>query len=101
MSGAVCPNCGKENAYGGTVVWCECSGWLDEDTLGSRFDLYGALYILCTRYHTGQASRGYRILSRLSQAGYSPGLSVQQHTFESKEMRDIYLTLAARYRHDL
>ena len=66
-----------------------------------RFDLFGALYILCCRYHTGQASRGYRILSRLSRAGYSPGLTVQRHEFESEEQRDLYLTLAARYRHDL
>jgi hypothetical protein len=27
--GAVCPRCGGESRYSGTVVWCECSGWLD------------------------------------------------------------------------
>lgn len=75
---------------------------LSLEDISRRLDLYGALYILCSSYHTGQASRGYRILSRLSsQADYRPGLSVQRGDFESEEQRDIYLTLAARYRHDL
>ena len=69
--------------------------------LGNRFELFGALYILCSRWHSGQWSRGYRILSRLSIAGYSPGLSVSNHRFESEEMRDRYLGLARKYRHSL
>ena len=65
-----------------------------------RFDLYGALYLLCSRWHSGQWSRGYRILSRLSVAGYRPGLSVQSNRFESAEQRDCYRRLY-RYRHTL
>jgi hypothetical protein len=63
-----------------------------------RFDLYGALWLLCSRYHSGQWSRGYRLLSRLSRAGYKPGIGLQRGQFESDEQRAIYLTLAARYR---
>lgn len=66
-----------------------------------RFDLYGALYLLCTRYHSGQWSRGYRILSRLSIAGYRPGLSIQSNRFESEDQRDIYRALWRKYRNSL
>ncbi len=66
--------------------------------LDDRFDLYGALWAFCSRWHGGQSSRGYRILSRLSRAGYSPGLGLQQGRFESDEQRDIYRALLA-YRH--
>lgn len=66
----------------------------------SRFDLYGALWMLCSRWHSGQWSRGYRLLSRLITAGYQPGLSVQQGRFESDEQRRIYKALL-RYRHSL
>lgn len=67
-----------------------------------RFDLYGALWLLCYRYHSGQGSRGYRILSRLTTAGYRPGWGLrEQGQFESDEQRAIYLTLAARYRRAL
>ena len=53
-----------------------------------RFDLYGALYLFCTRWHSGQWSRGYRILSRLDTAGYRPGLTVRNgHGFESDASR--------------
>ena len=59
-----------------------------------RFDLYGALYLFCTRWHSGQWSRGYRILSRLEIAGYRPGLTVRNgHGFESNEQRRIYRAL--------
>lgn len=62
----------------------------DEDTLANRFDLYGALWALCNRWHGGQGSRGYRILSRLGKAGYSPGLGLQQGRFESEQQAWIY-----------
>lgn len=74
-------------------------GW-DDDTYASRFDLYGALWAFCARWHSGQSSRGYRILSRLSRAGYSPGLGLQQGRFETDEQRDIYRALLA-YRHSV
>ena len=65
-----------------------------------RFDLYGALYLFCSRWHSGQGSRGYRILSRLSAAGYRPGLSVSNGRFESEEQRAIYRALL-RHRHSI
>ena len=70
----------------------------DDDWYIERFDLYGALWMFCSRWHSGQSSRGYRILSRLSRAGYKPGLSIQQEHFESEEQCRIYRDLL-RYRH--
>jgi len=70
----------------------------DEDTLLARFELYGALWAFCSRWHGGQSSRGYRILSRLTRAGYSPGIGLQAGRFESDEQRDIYRALLV-YRH--
>lgn len=72
----------------------------DEGTLLARFELYGALWAVCSRWHSGQGSRGYRILSRLSRAGYRPGLGLQSGRFESDEQRAIYRELLA-YRHEL
>jgi hypothetical protein len=66
----------------------------------TRFDLYGALWLLCYRWHSGQGSRGYRILSRLMTAGYRPGLAVQRGRFESREQRDCYQRLL-KYRRAL
>jgi len=62
-----------------------------------RFDLYGALHVLCVRYHSGQWSRGYRILSRLYRAGYNPGMTIQSGHFESIEQAHLYRTLRQRY----
>ena len=64
----------------------------------SRFDLYGALWLFCSRYHSGQWSRGYRILSRLALVGYSPGLSLQRNRFESSEQREMYRQLVKGYK---
>jgi hypothetical protein len=61
-----------------------------------RFDLYGALWKACSEYHSGMSSRGYRILSRLSKAGYSPGLGLQRGILESEEQAEIYFRLVAR-----
>ena len=65
-----------------------------------RFDLYGALYMICVRWQSGQWSRGYRILSLLSLKGYCPGLSIQNNRFESKEQRAMYRRLL-QHRHKL
>lgn len=72
-----------------------------EDWAYERFTLYGALYWLCVNWHSGQDSRGYRILSRLSRAGYSPGIGIQRGEFEDEEQRALYLMLARKYRHAL
>lgn len=63
-----------------------------------RFDLYGALWAFCNRFHSGQWSRGYRILSRLSIAGYRPGFGLQSGRFESDEQKAIYRHLVRHYR---
>ena len=66
-----------------------------------RFDLYGAIHLLCVRWHSGQWSRGYRLLGRLHNAGYQPGLTIRNgHSFESDEQRRIYKRLL-RHRHTL
>ena len=69
-----------------------------DEYLSSRFDLFGALWAFCSRWHSGQWSRGYRILSRLSIAGYSPGLGLQQGRFETEEQASIYRHLVKNYR---
>jgi hypothetical protein len=63
---------------------------MTDDQQADKFDRYGALYLLCSRWHSGQWSRGYRILSRLTVRGYRPGLSVQQNRFESEQQRAYY-----------
>lgn len=63
-----------------------------------RFDCYGALWAFRARYHSGQWSRGYCILSRLSRAGYNPGIGLQDGRFESEEQRNIYRHLVRTYR---
>lgn len=39
-----------------------------------RFEICAAYYIIAERYHSGQWSKGYSILSRLSRMGYRPTL---------------------------
>lgn len=67
----------------------------------ARFDLYGALWVVCSRCHSGQWSRGYQILCRLDRAGYKPGIGLQQGRFESPEQRALARELFYRYRHKL
>ena len=64
----------------------------------NRFELYGALWLFCNRHHSGQWSRGYRILSRLCNAKYSPGIGLQNNRFESEEQRSIYRELVRNHR---
>ena len=64
----------------------------------TRFDLYGALWAFANRYHSGQWSRGYRILSRLTTRGYRPGLDLQSGHFESNAQRAIYKQLVRSYK---
>ena len=70
----------------------------EESELDYRFDLYGALWAFCSRFHSGQWSRGYRILSRLTAANYSPGNGLQGGRFESPTQRDIYRELVRSYK---
>jgi hypothetical protein len=73
---------------------------MTDDDFTNRFDLYGALWAFCNRWHGGMGSRGYRILSRLTRAGYNPGLGLQRGRFESDAQRDIYRSLWP-YRHSV
>jgi hypothetical protein len=83
----------------------EAYGYDPTDWYASRFDLYGALWVLCGEWHSGQWSRGYRILSRLTRAGYSPspflGSGRGAARFESDAQRYLYVVLARKYRHNL
>ena len=63
---------------------------LNCEQLSDKFDRYGALWLLCSRWHSGQWSRGYRILSRLVGKDYKPGISLQQGRFESETQRWYY-----------
>ena len=76
--------------------------WLETEEgstyLIRRFDLFGALWAFCARHHSGQWSRGYRILSTLARHRYKPGLYLQKGLFESKEQRAIYRHLVQHYR---
>jgi hypothetical protein len=58
-----------------------------------KFDLYGALWLLCSRWHSGQWSRGYRILSRLIGKQYRPGHGLQEGRFETDRQRELYRRL--------
>lgn len=42
-----------------------------------RFEVCAAYYIVASRWHSGQWSKGYAKLSQLSRMGYRPSLSVQ------------------------
>jgi hypothetical protein len=42
-----------------------------------RFDVCSAYYIVASRYHSGQWSKGYRKLSQLVRMGFRPSLSIQ------------------------
>lgn len=66
--------------------------------VGDRFDTYGALWAFCSRWHTGPSSRGYRVLSRLAKAGYTPGMTLQSGRFETDQQRAIYIRLLQGYR---
>lgn len=72
----------------------------EDDWYATRFDLYGALWALCARWHSGMGSRGYRILSRLARADYAPGIGLQSGRFESEAQAQMYRGLL-RYRHRL
>lgn len=41
----------------------------------SRFDVVAAYYVIASRYHSGQSSKGYRKLSQCTIVGFRPGNS--------------------------
>jgi len=66
---------------------------MSDEWFVNRFDLYGALWAFCSRHHSGQSSRGYRILSLLTRLGYHPGLGLQQGRFETERQAEYYADL--------
>lgn len=67
----------------------------------NRFDFITALYAFCCHYHTGQWSRGYRILSRI-EALYRPhNIPIERIANGHDEWIDaheIYNELVKKYR---
>ena len=43
-----------------------------------RFYIVAAYYLIASRYHSGQWSKGYRILSRCDRMGFRPGPAFDQ-----------------------
>jgi hypothetical protein len=66
-----------------------------------KLDCYSALWQICYRYHSGQWSRGYRILSRLYKMGFKPSLSTQNGMFDTENQRMFYRFFFHRLRHNL
>jgi hypothetical protein len=59
-----------------------------------------AYWIVASRYHTGQWSKGYEKLSQLSRTGYNPGPAPWQNERGSEE-RQAAANLLARRRREI
>lgn len=62
-----------------------------------RAELYFTLYVICSDYHSGQWSRGYRILSRL----WRMGMNLTDSCFTDIRDGDLYHELVQRYKNKL
>jgi len=56
-----------------------------------RFLICAAYYLVASRYHSGQWSKGYRKLSQCVRVGFKPGLLFGQH--KGSEERDAAASL--------
>lgn len=70
-----------------------------------RFNTIVAIYCLCADYHSGQRSRGYRILSRIS-SHYRPqnipcSLEDLEKSDDWLESLELYRELETKYAHRL
>lgn len=45
--------------------------------MGGRFDVVAAYHLVASRWHSGQGSKGYAVLSRCVRLGYRPGLTAE------------------------
>jgi hypothetical protein len=61
----------------------------------ARFDLMLTLFVLCQDYHSGQWSRGYRILSRIYSRYKNP--SVSDMGYDEIRKSSLYNELATKY----
>lgn len=69
-----------------------------------RFNLIVALYCLCNDYHSGQWSRGYRILSRIVGAYKPHNIPSSREELDDDQWLDAankYDELKARYENKL
>lgn len=65
-----------------------------------RFTICAAYWIVASRWHSGQASRGYEKLSQLARVGYNPGLASFEKEKHSEE-RNAAAALLARRRREI
>ena len=63
-----------------------------------RILICSAYWIIASRYHTGQSSKGYRKLSQLARMGYDPGLAGWERERGSEERIAAARLLARRRR---
>ncbi len=63
-----------------------------------RFLTCAAYWIIASRYHTGQSSKGYAKLSQLSRMRYNPGLASWEHQRGSEERQAAAALLMKRRR---
>ena len=56
----------------------------------ARYTLIMALYILCSEYHSGQWSRGYRLMSRIATRYRPEGVPTMARLAYSDEWADVY-----------
>lgn len=65
-----------------------------------RMLVCAAYWIVASRYHSGQSSKGYEKLSQLSRMGYQPGRANWDNERGSEE-RQAAATLLRRRRHEI
>lgn len=68
-------------------------------TYGDRFDTVSAYYLVASRWHSGQTSKGYRKLSQCCRMGFRPGPMFGQ--FKGSEERSAAARLLWTRRHDI
>ena len=62
-----------------------------------RMTVVAAYYLIASRYHSGQWSKGYRKLSQCDRLGFRPGLSFEQ----DPDVRDAAAALLRARRHEI
>ena len=61
------------------------------EQLETRFNKLAAIWLLCRNYHSGQWSRGYKLLCKIEKAGFNPGLGLREYgRLENEEQKYYY-----------
>lgn len=63
------------------------------------FELIAALYLVCSDYHSGQWSRGYRILSRITRQ-YKPR-NIDKRLLAEPDIAELYRRIVENYANKL